>query len=155
MDTPDRSMIEVGDTPSIRTELGLNDHTASAKHRGTTNHNTGDRNKNKSTSSLERLINSGSYIDHRVHNDLAHLHSSPARSRRRSTNGNVFKRSSTTGKRSGNGNDDNNNANSNSNSDSNRFTPRGPTHYSTAPTLPLTNRNLQLLLRSSSSSGAG
>ena len=155
MDTPDRSMIEVGDTPSIRTELGLNDHTASAKHRGTTNHNTGDRNKNKSTSSLERLINSGSYIDHRVHNDLAHLHSSPARSRRRSTNGNVFKRSSTTGKRSGNGNDDNNNANSNSNSDSNRFTPRGPTHYSTAPTLPLTNRNLQLLLRSSSSSGGG
>ncbi|CCG23876.1 Mnr2 ion transporter [Candida orthopsilosis Co 90-125] len=150
MDTPDRSVMEGSKTPTIRTEQRLNDHTALKNHKSSVNYTVEDSNKNKSTSSLERLINSGSYIDHRVHNDLAHLHSSPARSRRRSSNGNVFKRNSTTGKRSGNdsgnGNDDNTN--------SSKFTPRGPTHYATAPTLPLTNRNLQSLLRSSSSGGA-
>ncbi|KAI5970499.1 MNR2 [Candida margitis] len=143
MDTTDRSVME-SNAPTIRTESSLNDHTSSKKH-GATTYATQNSSKNQSTSSLEKLINSGSYIDHRAHNDLAHLHSSPARSRRRSTNGNVFKRNNNTGgKRSSNGSDDNTNSGSN-------FTPKGPTRYSTAPTLPLTNRNLQSLLRSSSS----
>ncbi|KAI5959395.1 MNR2 [Candida pseudojiufengensis] len=96
---------------------------------------------NKSTSSLERLINSGSYIDHRKYDDLAHLHSSPARSRRRS-NGNVFKKA----------NNNNNYQSIPSNGDSQDLQHPNVQHASTSPTLPLTNRNLQSLLRNSSTS---
>ncbi|KAI5955366.1 MNR2 [Candida jiufengensis] len=95
---------------------------------------------NKSTSSLEKLINSGTYIDHRKYDDLAHLHSSPARSRRRS-NGNIFKKS----------NSINNYQTTNTDSQNYNQHPNIQ-HVSTSPTLPLTNRNLQSLLRNSSTS---
>ncbi|KAG5418741.1 MNR2 [Candida metapsilosis] len=145
MDTPDRSVMEGSTTPSVKPEQTLNDHTSTSRISPPKDNSTGD----KSTSSFERLVESGSYIDHRAHNDLAHVHSSPARSRRRSSNGNVFKRNSTTGKRGGGGNKNEDKTNPS------RFSPKGPTHYATSPTLPLTNKNLQSLLRSSSSGSGG
>ena len=72
------------------------------------------RNKN-STSSLDQLINSGTFIDHRKSFDWANAHSSPT-NRRRKSNGSF--------------------RNQKSNKD--------------PPSLPLTNRNLQTLIRRSS-----
>ncbi|KAK6456615.1 uncharacterized protein RJT20DRAFT_32452 [Scheffersomyces xylosifermentans] len=103
----------------------------------------------------ESGINSGAYIDHRLHDDLAHLHSSPARSRRRSTQ-HLYNASYIA-------NNLNNANNTNTNDVSvparggvtRRFT-TDSTHSNSEipivtrqPSLPLTNKNLQNLLTQS------
>ena len=77
------------------------------------NHANGTKN---STSSLDQLINSGTFIDHRKSFDWANAHSSPTNRRRKKSNGSF--------------------RNQKSNKD--------------PPSLPLTNRNLQTLIRRSS-----
>ena len=150
------------DDPVFRSSSTLNNHLRDKRqNKRSKDHHGIDHSNNQSTSSLEKLINSGSYIDHRNQSDLAHLHSSPARSRRRN-NGSVFKRSnlgnSDNINNHNNHNNNNNNNNNNDNNDNNnsngnnagspnsvygKIPPRRPSN------LPLTNRNLQHLLRSS------
>ncbi|KAI3402635.2 MNR2 [Candida oxycetoniae] len=134
-----------------------------------------NQSNNQSTTSLEKLINSGTYIDHRGQKDFD---SSPTRSRRRVANENVFKRSER-GDPSGesNTNDANNKKNSKSKSKNNSNGAYSKSmnkdkdkdkdkdnvidkdenirnhYYAPRPSnLPLTNRNLRHLLRCSVSS---
>ena len=147
------------DDPVFTSSSTLNNHLRDKRqNKRSKDHHGIDHSNNQSTSSLEKLINSGSYIDHRNQSDLAHLHSSPARSRRRN-NGSVFKRSNLgnsdnvnnhnnyNNNNNDNNNNNNNNINSNNagspNSGDGNIPPRRPSN------LPLTNRNLQHLLRSS------
>ncbi|KAL6452091.1 LOW QUALITY PROTEIN: SPAC17A2.14 putative metal ion transporter C17A12.14 [Candida maltosa Xu316] len=57
-------------------------HDSSSTSNLTTNHKNGNK---ASSNSLDELVNSGALIDHRNTNDLAHYHTSPANTRRRSS----------------------------------------------------------------------
>ncbi|KAG2733105.1 hypothetical protein G9P44_004095 [Scheffersomyces stipitis] len=98
-----------------------------------------------------REINPGVYIDHRLHNDLAHLHSSPARSRRRSTQQQIYNANFI----ADNLNGDNDNSDKPTTltrrytADSVHSSGGSGRVMSREPSLPLTNRNLQSLLTQS------
>lgn len=95
---------------------------------------------NDESENKDNTIKSGSYIDHRMYDNLAHIHSSPARSRRRgvqssSGQGNLASRRHTT--------------------TSAEYNNRNPA-FKKQPSLPLTNRNLQnLLVQNDTSPGTG
>ncbi|CUM67093.1 uncharacterized protein PRCAT00004782001 [Priceomyces carsonii] len=82
----------------------------------------------------------GALIDHRMYDDFAHIHSSPARARRR----NSLQAATVTNK--------NLNKFGNSNLNSRRYTVAPNTSNAAQPNLPLTNRNLQSLLTQSNGS---
>lgn len=95
---------------------------------------------NDGSENKDNSIKGGSYIDHRMYDNLAHIHSSPARSRRRgiqstSAQGNLASRRHTT--------------------TSAEYNNKNPP-FKKQPSLPLTNRNLQnLLVQNDTNPGTG
>ncbi|KAK6463853.1 hypothetical protein DFJ63DRAFT_313156 [Scheffersomyces coipomensis] len=134
---------EQGSSSTTSSQVNLNNHSAqitSAKGNDSAS-DPKDNNDNdpKSKDKVNPNLNSGSYIDHRQYNDLAHLHSSPARARRRSSQQQLYTQ--------GQGNIVKPSRRQTDISDHSDDFVRTP--LARKSTLPLTNRNLQNLLTQS------
>ncbi|CAK9441101.1 uncharacterized protein LODBEIA_P49700 [Lodderomyces beijingensis] len=144
MDMADHMATNGSGEPTLHLSSSLNNHVRTKRYP-----NDGrSHSASQSTSSLDKLINSGSYVDHRNQSD-------PFRSvnlgkRRSGSGGKAFKRSTLSEVANNNDNDNNSNNPARSNE-----SPKGSVESPRPSNLPLTNRNLQHLLRNSVSTQGG